>query len=133
MAAVPPKCNFKCWLPDINLARHTERKRLREREKIKTLGSRLSDDREQGEEVAPDLAAVAALFVSLMSVRVPHRPEKHEYNKMKMKDTCAGCGRVWGGGLLWVELMCLCSILHRMLPRHFGNVSLTSGGRQGRG
>lgn len=100
MAAVPPKCNFKCWLPDINLARHTERKRLREREreKIKTLGSRLSDDRELGEEVAPDLAAVAALFVSLMSVRVPHRPEKHEYNKMKMKDTCAGCGRVWGGG-----------------------------------
>lgn len=103
---------------------------------MKTLGSGLSDDREQGEEVAPDLAAVAALFVSLMSVRVPLRPEKHEYNKMKMKDTCAGCGRVLGGGgggLLWVELMCLCSILHRMLPRHFGNVSLTSGARQGRG
>lgn len=40
---------------------------------------------------------MAALFVSLMSVRVPHRPEKHEYNKMKMKDTCAGWQRVWGG------------------------------------
>lgn len=81
---------------------------------------------------APNLAAVAALFVSLMSVRVPHRPEKHEYNKMKMKDTCAGWQRVWGGAAVWVELMCLCSILHRMLPCHFGNVSLTSVGEEGR-
>lgn len=43
---------------------------------------------------------MAALFVSLMSVRVPHRPEKHEYNKMKMKDTCAGWGRVGGSSCL---------------------------------
>lgn len=54
--------------------------------------------------MAPDLAAVAALFVSLMSVRVPHRPEKHEYNKMKMKDTCAGCARVRGGGGVWTAV-----------------------------
>lgn len=46
------------------------------------------DTREMGGGIWADLAAVAALFVSLMSVRVPHsRPEKHEYNKMKMKDT----------------------------------------------
>lgn len=41
MAAVPPKCNFKCWLPDINLARHTERKRLREKER---------EDKDTGEQ-----------------------------------------------------------------------------------
>lgn len=51
-------------------------------------GKRDKDTREMGEGIGTDLAAVAALFVSLMSVRVPHsRPEKHEYNKMKMKDT----------------------------------------------
>lgn len=79
MAAVRPLSAISSVGCLTSICPATERGEERKRDK---------DTREMGEGIGPDLAAVAALFVSLMSVRVPHsRPEKHEYNKMKMKDT----------------------------------------------